>query len=64
VSRAKPSFHKPAALKRHKKNISDKKEYCIRTVFQSHTTITEKWFQGMEGTKVKVDGRRHELPTH
>lgn len=43
--RVKRSFHKPVALKCHKTEIYRIKR-SIRTVFQSLTTITEKWFQG------------------
>jgi hypothetical protein len=45
VAHAQRSFYKPVALKCHKSEIHKIKR-CIRTVFKSLTTITEKWFQG------------------
>jgi len=45
VVRVKRSFHKPVALKCHKTEIYRIKR-STQTVFQSLTTITEKWFQG------------------
>jgi len=45
VAFAKRTFHKPVGLKWHKTEIYRIKR-SIGTVFQSLTTITEKWFQG------------------
>jgi len=47
VARVKRSFHKPVALKCHKTEILVYQiKRSIRTVFQSLTTTTEKWFLG------------------